>query len=88
MFNSFLLLLRRLKEGKTKAKNGLHSVIYVRYNSKYISVIGNINVQIIGIGYKEINIGRSLILRPLEVSALGLGKKCACNQNSQPAVRN
>ncbi len=39
IFNSCLLLLRRLKEGKTKAKNGLHSVIYVLYNSKYISVL-------------------------------------------------
>ncbi len=52
IFNSCLLLLRRLKEGKTKAKNGLHSVIYLLYNSKSISVIGYINVQSIGIGYK------------------------------------
>ncbi len=36
-------------------KNGLHSVIYLLYNSKLISVlhIGYINVQIIGIGYKK-----------------------------------
>ncbi len=33
IFNSFLLLLRWLKGGKTKAKNGLHSVIYLLYNS-------------------------------------------------------
>ncbi len=32
IFNS-CLLLRRLKEGKTKVKNGLHSVIYILYNS-------------------------------------------------------
>ncbi len=32
IFNS-CLLLRRLKEGKTKVKNGLHS-IYVLYNSE------------------------------------------------------
>ncbi len=42
-------------------KNGLQSVIYLLYNSKKISVIGYINVQIIGIGYKKINIGRSLL---------------------------
>ncbi len=34
IFNSFLLLLRRQKGGKTKAKNRLHSVIYLLYNSK------------------------------------------------------
>ncbi len=35
IFNSFLLLLRWLKGGKTKAKNDLlHSVIYLLYNSK------------------------------------------------------
>ncbi len=48
-------------------KNGLHSVIYLLYNSKLISVLHigyrYINVQIIGIGYKKINIGRSLIVR-------------------------
>ncbi len=32
IFNSFLLLLRWLKGGKTKAKNGLNSVIYLLYN--------------------------------------------------------
>ncbi len=29
IFNSFLLLLRWLKEGKTKAKNGLTSLSYL-----------------------------------------------------------
>ncbi len=51
ILKSFLLLLRWLKGGKTKAKNGLHSVIYLLYNSKYISVLGY--MQIIGIGYKK-----------------------------------
>ncbi len=43
-------------------KYGFHSVIYLLYNSKYILVlhivIGNINMQIIGIGigYKKIKI--------------------------------
>ncbi len=45
------------KGRKTKAKNGLHSVIYLLYNRNIyrfcISVIGYINVQIIGIGYKK-----------------------------------
>ncbi len=39
--------------------------IYFITVNKYqfcISVIGNINIQIIGIGYKKINIGRSLII--------------------------
>ncbi len=56
IFNSCLLLLRRLKEGKTKVKNGLHSVMYFITVNKYrfcISVIGYINVQSIGIGYKQ-----------------------------------
>ncbi len=48
----FLLLLRRLK-----VKNGLHSVIYYFITvNKYlfcISVIGYINMQIIGIGYTK-----------------------------------
>ncbi len=39
IFNSFLLLLRWLKRGKTKAKNELHSVIYLLYNSKQLSVL-------------------------------------------------
>ncbi len=49
-------------------KNGLTSIFYLFYFitvNKYrfcISVIGYINVQIIGIGYKKINIGRSLVL--------------------------
>ncbi len=35
IFNSFLLLLRWLKGGKIKAKNGLTSLfIYLLYNSK------------------------------------------------------
>ncbi len=34
IYNSCLLLLRRLKEGKTKVKNGLTSVINVLYNSR------------------------------------------------------
>ncbi len=47
-------------------KNGLTSLlcIYFITVNKYrfcISVIGCINVQIIGIGYKKINIGRSHI---------------------------
>ncbi len=64
------LLLRWLKGGKTKAKNGLTLYftllfIYFITVNKYrfcISVIGYINVQIIGIGYKKINIGRSLVI--------------------------
>ncbi len=49
-----MLLLRRLKGEKPK----LHSVIYLLITVKnrlWISVIGYINVQIIGIGYKKIN---------------------------------
>ncbi len=51
IFNSFLLLLRWLKEGKPKWRMDLlHSY----------RVIESINMQIIDIGYKKINIGQSL----------------------------
>ncbi len=61
IFNSFLLLLRWLKGEKNKAKNGLTLYftllfIYFITVNKYrfcISVIGYINIQIIGIGYKK-----------------------------------
>ncbi len=57
--------------------------IYFITVNKYrfcISVIGYINVQIIGIGYKKINIGRSLVVCAMyfftytTVQKFGLGK--------------
>ncbi len=60
ILNSFLLLLRWLKEEKTKQRMDFTQLfiyfIYCYKVKKYrfcISVIGYINVQIIGIGYKK-----------------------------------
>ncbi len=65
-------------------KNGLNSVIYLLITvNKYwfcISVIGYINVQIIGIGYKKINIGRSLILFALFYKSTLFRCYCECTQ--------
>ncbi len=56
-------------------KNGLHSVIFYFITvNKYrfcISVIGNINMQIIGIGYKKIYIGSSLDSTNCNVTVMG-----------------
>ncbi len=64
IFSSFLLLLRWLKEGKNHWTYFSQLFIYFITVNKYwfcISVIGYLNMQIIGIGNKKkINIGRSL----------------------------
>ncbi len=67
IFNRCLLLLRCLKGGKNQSEEWTYFTllfIYFITVNKYrfcISVIGYINIQIIGIGYKKINIGRSLV---------------------------
>ncbi len=63
IFNSFFVVVK-MTESEEWTYFTLLFIYFITVN-KYrfcISVIGYINVQIIGIGYKKINIGRSLLL--------------------------
>ncbi len=62
----FVVVVKMTERRKTQSEEWTYFTllfIYVITVNKYwfcISVIGNINMQIIGIGYKKINIGQSL----------------------------
>ncbi len=75
IFNSFFVVVKTTERRKNQSFTLLF--IYFITENKYrfcISVIGYINVQIIGIGYKKINIGRSLVSLTCSLSILHIMK--------------